>query len=154
MKKMNPFRVPITISPHVVEGKPRGYYIIVHSLWKDKQPIIFRDQFVGFHKDCLIFSMAHPSEWSSFPKVVIHTAGVSELPRCWLSSVRQTRMGTGVRFYLPGTILKPASLKAKAVETIGAVYKAVYGSGDLIYVSIPIISGDILLGRGELGNVE
>ena len=143
-------RVPITISPHVIAGKPSGYYILVHSLWKDAKPKIFRDQFAGLHDNCLILTMAHPSEWDSLLKAIIHTHKAVGKPSCWFAAVKQTRMGTGLRFYLPGTILKPKLAESKAIKARGTVRKAIYGSGDLVYVSVPKIDGDILLGRGDL----
>ena len=150
MIAMTPLRVPITISPHTIEGKLQGHYILVHSLWKDTQPVIFKDQFAGYYRGSLILTMAHPSEWRSFVQAVIHSSRASEdKPSCWLAAVKMTRMGTGVRYYLPGTVLKP-NPGAGTIKLMGLISKASYGSGDVIYVVIPKIDGDILLGRGKL----
>lgn len=144
---MNPIRIPITISPHIIGDKPRGFYILAHSLWGKDKPIIFRQQFVGF-QGSLILTMAHPSEWTSLVKATIYASVMNGKPISWFSSVQQYPQGTGVRFYLPSGILPPTS--AGKIETIGIIGKASYGSGSVVYISIPRIDGDIILGRKEL----
>jgi len=92
--------------------------------------------------------MAHPSEWDSLVKVAVYAPVLGGKPVSWFSTVQQYLQGTGVRFYLPGSVLRPAS--AGSIEMMGDLCKASYGSGDVYYISIPRIDGDIILGRREL----
>jgi len=146
---MKPIPVPISICPHIVDGNPRGYYIIAQRLFQE-QPILFRQQFVGFTKN-LVFTLAHPGKWDTLLKMAIYVPNITNindyvLPVSWLAPVKMYPTGTGVRFYLPGTILKPTSAECVKIDTVGSLHKA----NEIYYLNVPKLNADVLLGRKEL----
>lgn len=146
---MRPIPVPITLSPHIVDGKPRGFYVIVQSLFPKEQPIIFREQFVGFTQN-LVFTVAHPGEQDTLLKMALYSPTIGDKPVTWLSTTKQYPAGKGLRIYLGGSILKPASADYKKYQTMGVVHKSGTQRGGIVYVDVPKLDGDILLGRKEL----
>ena len=142
---MKPIPVPISLSPHIVDGKPRGYYIIAQRLFPKERPILFRQQFVGFTQN-LVFTIAHPGKWDTLLKMAIYVPHLEPASVSWLSATKMYPAGTGVRIYLPGTILKPTTAGVKKVETMGSLCRV----GDIYYLDIPKLNADILLGRKEL----
>jgi hypothetical protein len=92
--------------------------------------------------------MTHPSEWNSLVKAAVYAPVLDGKPVSWFSTVQQYLQGTGLRIYLPGSVLCPVS--DRKIETMGDLCKASYGSGDVYYISIPLIDGDIILGRRKL----
>lgn len=148
---MKTIKIPITISPHFSQGVPRGYYIIAQRLFPKERPILFRQQFVGFTQN-LVFTMAHPGKWDTLLKMAIYipTLGDFYVSVSWLSTTKMYPMGTGVRIYLPGTILKPSSAGCKKIETMGSLSLAGGRGQEIYYLDIPKLNADILLGRKEL----
>ena len=141
---MKPITVPISICPHIVDGCPHGYYIIAQRLFQ-QQPILFRQQFVGFTKN-LIFTLAHSGKWDTLLKMAINVPHLDTIPVSWLAPVKMYPTGTGVRFYLPGTILKPTSAGCVKINTMGGLHIA----GEIYYLNVPKLNADVLLSRKEL----
>jgi len=146
---MRPIPVPVTLSPHIVDGKPRGFYVIVQSLFPKEQPIIFRQQFVGFTQN-IVFTIAHPGKLDTLLKMALYSPTLGSKPVTWLSQIKQYPAGRGLRIYLPGSILKPASAGCKKVDMLGVVLKSAGDQGGILYLDIPKLNSDILLGRKEL----
>jgi len=146
---VNPLNVPISLCPHIDKEKPKGYYITAQRLFPEGQPVIFRQQFAGYMNH-LILTLAHQSTWNTLLKMVLHAPLLDGVPVNWLAPIKQYRMGTGVRFYLPGSILKPGSAEDEKIETMGIIRRAWFKSGDIIYVDIPLIDANVLLGKKEL----
>ena len=141
---MKSIKVPISLSPHIVDGKPRGYYIIAQRLWQ-QQPILFRHQFVGFTKN-LVFTVAHPGHLDSVLKMAVYNPHLNDAPVSWISKAKMYPAGTGVRIYLPGSILKPTSAGVKKIETMGCLCVV----QEIYYLNVPKLNADILFGRKEL----
>ena len=141
---MKPITVPVSICPHIADGNPRGYYIIAQRLFQ-QQPILFRQQFVGFTRN-LVFTLAHPGDRDTLLKMAIKVPHLDTASVSLLAPVQMYPTGTGVRFYLPGTILKPTSAGCVKIDTMGGLYKV----GEIYYLNVPKLNADILLGRKKL----
>lgn len=145
---MNPISVPVTFSPHIVNGKPRGYYLLVQSLFPNGAPILRRDQFVGFMGGHLIVTVSRHHTWNTLFRMAIHPQW-DEHSVTWLDSCKLYRMSKGFRMYIPGTVLCPTSAESKKVETMGIFKKWTYGGGiePMFFVELPVVSAEVLLGK-------
>jgi len=148
-KKINPIRIPVTLSPHIVKGKPRGYYVLAQRLFTNGSPHLVRRQFVGF-TDCLIITTAHEYKWDSLLKMAIHVPFIDDKPVTWLSAVPIYPIPMGFRAYIPGTVIKPTSAGQEKTETIGIFQRFQAGKIDLFYLEVPKLSAGVLLGEDDL----
>lgn len=136
---MKPIRVPVTLSPHVVKGVPRGYYVLAQRLFPKGAPIIAKQQWIGFDGENLIVTAQHKPQCKSLLEMAVHHAG-----RTWLAPAKIWPMPQGFRSYIPASILK-----AKAGPRI--VTYGIFNVTDRVaWLDIPKLNGEVLLGRKEL----
>lgn len=150
---MNPIKIPVTISPHIVNGKPRGYYIIAERLFTKGNPHLIRTQFVGHTQDGLIISVGRHIKWDTLYKLGIqvpHLEAMEQKRVIWLSPTKIYPFNMGFRAYIPGTVLKPESAEAKKIQTMGFFKRFQIGTTDLLYLEVPLITPDIMLGKTKL----
>jgi len=150
----NPIRIPVSLSPHIVNGKPRGYYVLAERLFaKNKNPHLVRNQFVGVAKS-LVISVSHNSTWDTLLEMSISIPHLPSAPQranrvYWLDKAKLYPINMGFRAYVPGSVLKPEP-DAEKIETMGEFKRFQMGTTDLFYLEIPIITLDILLGKEKL----
>jgi hypothetical protein len=144
---MNDIRINVTLSPHVQKGKPTGYYVIAERLFPRGTPILVKQQFVGYSNG-LVISVAHPPQVESVLGMGVICNLLSGRPVTWLSTAPLYTLPGGFRSYVNGRVLKPHSAEARKFTTTG-IFR---GYGELYWLEIPAVSGDVLLGRKELGN--
>ena len=137
---MGPIRIPVTLSPHICGGSPRGYCVLAQRLFPNGAPILAKAQWMGF-QDGLIITVDHPAECDTLLKMAIRFPSVT-----WLAPAKLWPMSKGFKSYIPGTILKPESAEASKIEVTG-VFQQKEG---LFYLSIPALDGEVLLGRKAL----
>lgn len=137
----------VTFSPHIVEGKPRGYYLIMPYLFPNGTPILRRDQFAGFDGRGLIVTLSRHNAWNTLKHMAIQIPKLAT----WLGTCRLYVQKHGVRIYLPSSVLKPTPAEEKR-ELRAELLKESFGAGvaDLWYVRIPGVDADVLLGRKKL----
>ena len=140
---MTPIRIPVTLSPHVVNETPRGYYVLAQRLFPNGAPILTKQQWIGYANGCLIITVNVPHEWNSLLKMAINCPTIGTLPVTWLAPAKLWPMPKGFRSYIPGFILKPNSSKANKIEMTG-IFKQYL---NLFWLELPKVSGEILLGR-------
>jgi hypothetical protein len=153
---MNPIRIPITLSQHIVGGKPRGFYLLAQRLFPNGAPILRKDQFVGFNGS-LIVTVARHNAWDSLLKLGVY-ADIVEINKhvIWFERAALYPMSKGFRMYIPGTVLTPTMFQQPVheskIETTGIFHKHDFCGGvePLFYLEIPLISADVLLGRKQL----
>lgn len=148
---MNPIRIPVTMSPHIVDGNPRGYYLLAQRLFPNGAPILRKDQFVGFNGS-LIVTVARHNTWDTLMDMNVYARDIGKNTAAWFGKTKLYPMNKGFRMYIPGTILKPPSAEAVCKQTTGifSQFRFYGGVDDLYYLEIPSIGGDVLLGRKEL----
>jgi hypothetical protein len=146
---MECIRIPTTLSPHIVNGVARGYYVLAQKIFPDGAPVLRRAQFIGFCGN-LILTFASPNEWDTLMKMGVQCQQLLDQPVSWLAASKLWPMAKGFRSYIPGSILKPRSnLK---ITCTGIVKKHLHGAGvaPIFYLEIPSISADVLMGRDIL----
>lgn len=152
---MNPIQIPVTLSPHGVDGKPRGFYLLAQRLFTKGSPILRKDQFIGFNGS-LIVTVARHNAWDSLVKMGVYAHLLDSTRVFWYDKAALYPMTKGFRMYIPGTVLTPGMFQSPAVvskiETTGIFRKHDFYGGiePLFYLEIPLISGDVLLGRKQL----
>lgn len=148
---MNQIKIPVSLSPHIVAGKPRGYYLLAQRLFPNGAPILRRDQFAGFN-GCLIVTVARHNKWNTFFDMCIQVRKLHEQAISWFGSTKLYPMNKGFRMYIPGSILKPPSADSKKIETIGIFRKHEYfgGVGSLYYLELQEFTAEVLLGKKKL----
>lgn len=146
---MDAIQIPVTLSPHIVDNKPRGYYILGQRLFPRGAPELRKDQFVGFNGS-LIISIARHNTWNSILAMGLYASRLHNRNITWLGEAMVYPMSKGFRIYVPGTTLKPSSA-GKKIETIGVFRMHEFcGVEPLFYLEIPKINADILLGKEQL----
>ena len=148
-KQMKPVTIPITISPHTHKGKPVGYYIIATRLFPKGNPPILRRQFVGVGQN-MVITVGRDNRLNSVLKLQTFIPKIGEMPVTWLSGVKLYPINMGFRVYIPGRVWKPKSAEDKRIQTIGEFKRYEMGAIDLFYLSVPKITNDILLEKGDL----
>jgi len=145
-------RIPVTLSPHIVKGKPRGYYLLAQRLFPNGAPILRKDQFVGFSGGFMVITVARQNTWNTLMHMAIYASDVYGEIFAWLDSCKLYPMNKGFRAYIPGTILRPPSAGSKKVETFGLFQKTAFGGdvADMWYVKVPDVSAEVLLGSKRL----
>jgi len=143
-------RIPITLSPHIVNGKPRGFYLLAQRLFPNGAPTLTKRQYIGFNKRLLI-TVEHDRTWDTLLKVALHAGKLNDESVTWLTPTPIYPMPKGFRAYIPGTIIKPASAESQKVEGIGVFRRAIFGvSRDVYYLEILKLTAEVLLGRKDL----
>jgi len=142
-------RIPITLSPHIVNNKPRGYYLLAERLFLEDMPILTRKQFIGFDTSLLV-TFAWPCGWDSLFKMNHYAGQCGERVIKWISECRLYPFSMGFRTYIPSNILSP-SAGTKKIETTGIIEQLVTGKeGGVYFVRIPLLSVEIMLGKRKL----
>ena len=144
---MEPVTIPISICPHFSQGKPRGHYLLAKRLFLNDQPILTRQQYVGFN-GFLFVTVVHPSHWDTTFKVASRIQMMDDRSIIWLGTVRQHLMPKGFKVYLPEHILK--AKKPGRIEGVGIFRKYEAPGFSCYYLEIPKLTGKILLGKEEL----
>jgi len=143
-------RIPVTLSPHIVNGQSRGFYLLAQKLFPNGAPTLSKQQFIGFNGQ-LIVTVEHDRTWDTLLKIALHASKLNDESVTWLTPTPIYPMPKGFRAYIPGTIIKPASAGVEKVEGIGVFRRAVFGvSKDVYYLEILKLSAEVLLGRKEL----
>jgi hypothetical protein len=147
---VEPIRIPITLSPHIPSGKPRGYYVLAHRLFPKGAPILRREQFVGFNGESMVLSVEYPAKWASLVAMNIYadvSLSTGHRRTFWFDKCKLTPMHMGFRIYLPSRILRPGS-KQEKIETTGIFQQVDYGSNNSIfYLELPKITPRVVLGQ-------
>jgi len=143
-------RVPITMSVHVQQGKATGYYLIAKSLFRQKV-VLGRRQFAGY-SDSLILTVGgiEHFEWDSVLKMAVNLPVLGDRPVNWLMPISQYASPGGFRMYLPGKLLMPTSAEETMTNLYGEWEKVTVADTTLYYLRVPLIGGDVLLGRRKL----
>lgn len=147
-------RVPVTMSPHVQKGKATGYYLVAQRLF-DKPVRLLRDQFAGYCEGLVVTvgGIEHLG-WNTVLSMAIHLPVLGGKPVNWLTAVKQTNCAGGFRVYLPGKDILMPDEKDKTVHLWGEFETVPVGNTRLCFLRVPLVDGDILLGRRRLGDVE
>ena len=144
---MEPVYIPISICPHFSQGKPRGHYILAKRLFREHQPILARQQFVGFN-GFLFVTVVHPGLWDTTFKIANYIPKMDGREIIWLGSVNQYKMSGGFKTYLPEVVIK--AKKLGRIEGTGIFRKYEIQGIEFYYLEIPKITGKVLLGKEEL----
>lgn len=144
---MEPVKIPISICPHFSQGKARGHYILAKRLFLNDQPILVRQQYVGFN-GFLFVTVVYPHWWDTTFKTACTIKEMDKQPIIWLGTVPLYGLKGGFKVYLPETILK--AKKPGRIEGIGMFRKYKAPGFECYYLEIPKLSAEVLLGKKEL----
>jgi len=144
---MEAVTIPISICPHFSQGKPRGCYLLAKRLFLKDQPILARQQYVGFN-GFLFVTVVHPISWDTVFKAAILIPQMDGRNIQWLGTVPLYPLQGGFRVYLPETILKAGDFGK--VEGVGIFRKYEAPGFTCYYLEIPKLSVEVLLGKEEL----
>lgn len=144
---MEPVKIPISICPHFTKGKPRGHYILAKRLFQTGQPILVKQQFIGYN-GFLFVTVVHPYEWDTTFKIVMCCPLLNDVGVKWLGTTHLTPLAGGFKAYLPEHILK--AKKPGRIEGIGVFREYEAPGFNIYYLEIPKLTAEVLLGRKEL----
>ena len=144
---MEAVTIPISICPHFSQGKPRGHYLLAKRLFLHEQPILSRQQYVGFN-GFLFVTVVHPSEWTTTFRTAIRISQLDDRKVIWLGSANLYPLKGGFKVYLPETILK--AKKPGRIEGVGIFRKYKAPGFECFYLEIPKLTAEVLLGQEEL----
>ena len=144
---MEAVTIPISICPHFSQGKPRGHYLLAKRLFLNDQPILVRQQYVGFN-GFLFVTVVHPNWWDTTFKTACMIKEMDQQPIIWLGSVPLYGMRKGFKVYLPETILK--AKEPGRIEGVGIFRKYKAPGFECYYLEIPKLTAEVLLGKEEL----
>ena len=144
---MEPVKIPISICPHFSQGKPRGHYILAKRLFSKEQPILAKQQYVGFN-GFLFVTVVHPNQWDTTFKIANQIREMDGQKIIWLGAVRMYSMLGGFKTYLPEHILKAE--KPGRVEGVGIFRKYTALGFECYYLELPMLSAEVLLNKKEL----
>lgn len=145
--KMEAIKIPISICPHFSQGKPRGHYLLAKRLFLHEQPIIYKQQYVGYN-GFLFVTVVHPAEWSTTFRTAIQIPEMDGRSITWLGPANLYPLKGGFKVYLTESILK--AKKPGRIEGIGIFRKYKAPGFECFYLEIPKLSAEVLLGRAEL----
>ncbi len=146
---MNDIRINVTLYPHVQKGKASGYYVLAERLFPRGAPILVKQQFVGYGgAGGLILTVAHPPQSDSVIKMAVVHSVVNGKPVTWLSTAPLYQLGSGFRMYINGRVMQPRSAEVGKFQTTGLFR----GAGELYWLEIPAVTGDVILGRKEMSD--
>ena len=143
---MEAVTIPISICPHFSQGKPRGHYLLAKRLFLHDQPILVRQQYVGFN-GFLFVTVVHPN-WTTTFRTAIRISNMDGWSITWLGSVPLYGLKGGFKVYLPETILKAE--KPGRIEGVGIFRKYKAPGFECYYLEIPKLTAEVLTGRKEL----
>lgn len=144
---MEPVTIPISLCPHFSGGKPRGHYLLAKRLFLNDQPILTRQQYVGYN-GFLFVTVVHPNWWDTTFKTAISIPEMDGRSITWLGTVLLYGLKGGFRVYLPEIILK--AKEPGRIEGIGIFRKYKAPGFSCYYLEIPKLSAEVLLGREDL----
>ena len=144
---MEPVTIPISLCPHFSQGKPRGFYLLAKRLFLNDQPILTRQQYVGFN-GFLFVTVVRPNSWTTTFKTAISIPRLDGRNIQWLGTVPLYGLKGGFKVYLPETILK--AKKPGRIEGVGIFRKYEAPGFSVCYLEIPKLTAEILSGRKEL----
>jgi len=144
---MEAITIPISICPHFSQGKPRGHYILAKRLFLNEQPILARQQYVGYN-GFLFVTVVHPNKWNTVFKMAMNCSQMDGRSITWLGTVPIYPLRGGFKAYLPETILKAE--KPGRIEGVGIFRKYQAPGFSCYYLELPKLSAEVLLGRKEL----
>ena len=144
---MEPVTIPISLCPHFSQGKARGHYLLAKRLFLTEQPILVRQQFVGFN-GFLFVTVVHPNQWDTVFKIASRVSIMDGRSIIWLGAVRQHLLPKGFKVYLPEHILK--AKKPGRIEGVGIFRKYEAPGFSVYYLEIPKLSAGVLSGKEEL----
>jgi len=144
---MEPVTIPISICPHFSQGKPRGHYLLAKRLFRNEQPILVKQQFVGYNGFLFVTVVRPPGSDTTF-KIANRIQVMDGRSIIWLGSVHQYLLRGGFKVYLPEHILK--AKEPGRIEGIGIFRKYQAPGFSCYYLEIPKLSAEVLLGRKEL----
>jgi hypothetical protein len=144
---MEAVTIPISICPHFSQGKGRGHYILAKRLFLQEQPILVKQQYVGFN-GFLFVTVDRPASWDTAFKTAISIPRMDGMDIQWLGSVPLYGMRKGFKVYLPETILK--AKEPGRIEGVGIFRKYKAPGFTCYYLEIPKFTAEVLLGREEL----
>ena len=144
---MEAVTIPISICPHFSQGKPRGHYVLAKRLFLNEQPILTRQQYVGYN-GFLFVTVVHPNKWNTVFKMAMNCSQIDGRSITWLGTVPIYPLRGGFKAYLPETILKAE--KPGRIEGVGIFRKYQAPGFSCYYLEIPKLSAEVLLGRKEL----
>ena len=144
---MEAVTIPISICPHFSQGKARGHYILAKRLFLKDQPILERQQYVGFN-GFLFVTVVHPGSWDTAFKTAISIPRLDGRNIQWLGAVPLYGLKGGFKVYLPESILK--AKEPGRIEGVGIFRKYQAPGFSCYYLEIPKLSAEVLLGRKEL----
>lgn len=144
---MEAVTIPISICPHFSQGKPRGHYILAKRLFTEEQPILTRQQYVGYN-GFLFVTVVHPNHWNTTFKMAINCSQMDGRSITWLGTARQYPLRKGFKVYLTEDILKAE--KPGRIEGVGIFRKYTAPGFGVYYLEIPKLTAGVLLGKEEL----
>jgi len=147
-------KIPITMTPHVQKGKPTGYYLIAQRLFVKPVELV-RAQFVGY-SDGLALTVGgiERFQWDTVLKMAVKLPLLDGKPVNWLSSIALYPSAGGFRAYIPGPVFRPESVEEPPTHLIGEFSSCPVADATLYYLRVPMLSGDVLLGKKRLQDVE
>lgn len=144
---MEPVKIPVSICPHFSQGKPRGHYVLAKRLFTGDQPILIKQQYVGFN-GFLFVTVVHPNQWDTTFKIAHQIREMDGRKIIWLGTARLYPMGGGFKTYLPEHVLKAD--KPGRVEGVGIFRKYKAPGFECYYLELPMLPVEVLLGRRKL----
>ncbi len=144
---MEAIKIPISICPHFVKGKPKGHYVLAKRLFQKDAPILLKRQFVGFN-GFLFVTIVRPTNWDTAFKIMRYCSTVDDVEVRWLGQASIFPMVGGFKIYLPEHIMMADKLGR--IEGVGVFRKYENLGCEIYYLEIPKLTAEVLLGRKEL----
>lgn len=144
---MQPIHIPVSLCPHFSGGKARGHYLLAKRLFREGNPILVKQQFIGYN-GFLFVTVVHPAQWNSTFKIATHIKELDGRGITWLGGCHLTTLTGGFKVYLPEYIMK--AKEPGRIEGTGIFRKHESPGFECFYLEIPKLSADILLGRTKL----
>lgn len=144
---MEAIKIPVSICPHFSGGKPRGHYILAKRLFTKSQPILNKQQFVGFN-GFLFLTVVHPNQWDTTFKMGFRVLKMDQQSIIWLGTTHLYPLKGGFKAYLPESILQ--AKEPGRIEDVGVFRKFEAPGFEIFYLEIPKLNAEVLLGRKEL----
>ena len=139
--------IPISICPHYSLGELRGHYLLAKRLFRHEQPMLIRQQYVGFN-GFLFVTVVHPQQWDTTFKMASGISQMDDRKIIWLGTANLYPFGGGFKVYLAEHILK--AKKPGRIEGVGIFRKYKALGFECYYLEIPKLTTEILLDREEL----
>lgn len=144
---MEAVTIPISICPHFSQGKPRGHYLLAKRLFLNDQPILIKQQYVGYN-GFLFVTVVYPYKWDTAFKIANSVSQIDGRNITWLGTTHLYSFKGGFKMYLQESILKAKS--PGRIEGVGIFRKYKALGFECYYLEIPMITAEVLLGRKKL----